>query len=49
MYVRPMSGGAHVFELQNIRSLSMLDDAIKNLSKNAEIIYVEPDRKMHIQ
>ena len=49
VYVRPMSGGAHVFELQNIRSPSMLDDAIKNLSKNAEIIYVEPDRKMHTQ
>ena len=49
VYVRPMSGGAHVFELQNIRSPAMLDDAIKRLSKNAEIIYVEPDRKMHTQ
>ena len=49
VYVRAMSGGAHVFELQNIRSPAMLDDAIKNLSKNAEIIYVEPDRKMHIE
>ena len=49
VYVRAMSGGAHVFELKNISSQAMLDDTIKNLSKNAEIIYVEPDRKMHIQ
>ena len=49
VYVRAMSGGAHVFELQNIRSPGMLDEAIKKLSKNAEIIYAEPDRKMHIR
>jgi predicted glycosyltransferase len=46
VYVRPMSGGAHVFRVMNITDDTQLKTIIQKLSKRPEILYVEQDRKM---
>jgi hypothetical protein len=46
-YLRPMSGGAHVFSVGNIRdSVSAL---IQRLSARPDILYAEPDNIIHHQ
>ncbi len=46
IYLRPMSGGAHVFRIMDISDNSQLTEVIKRLSARPEILYVEPDRIM---
>jgi len=45
-YLRPMSGGAHVFRVENGGKSAQIGDIIKRLSKRPDIIYVEPDAIM---
>jgi predicted glycosyltransferase len=46
IYLRPMSGGAHVFRVMNIADDTQLKTIIQKLSKMPEILYVEQDRIM---
>jgi hypothetical protein len=46
VYVRPMSGGAHVFRVMNIADDAQLKFVIRKLSEIPEILYVEQDRIM---
>jgi hypothetical protein len=48
-YIRPMSGGAHVFRVENISTASQLAEVIQRLAKKPEIIYVEQDSIMQHQ
>ena len=43
IYVRPMSGGAHVFRVMNIADDAQLKAVIQKLSEMPEILYVEQD------
>lgn len=45
-YLRPMSGGAHVFRVTDITDKEQLTMAIQRLSNRPEILYVEQDRIM---
>ena len=49
IYLRPMSGGAHVFRLMDIFDNAQLTTIIRHLSKRPEILYVEQDRIMQHQ
>jgi hypothetical protein len=49
IYVRPMSGGAHVLRLQRSSDASQLSEVIRRLGKRADVEYVEEDRIMHHQ
>jgi hypothetical protein len=42
-YLRPMSGGAHVFRIKTISDPKQLDAIIKRLSARPDILYVEKD------
>jgi len=46
IYLRPMSGGAHVFRVMNIADNAQLIKVIQRLSKRPDILYVEQDRLM---
>jgi hypothetical protein len=49
VYLRPMSGGAHVFRLGNVSATTQLATIIQQLSKRPDILYVEQDRIMKHQ
>jgi hypothetical protein len=49
IYLRPMSGGAHVFRVMDISDNAQLTTVIQRLSKRPEILYVEQDRIMQHQ
>lgn len=49
IYLRPMSGGAHVFSLANTSDTAQLATIIQQLSKRPEILYVEQDKIMKHQ
>ncbi len=46
IYLRAMSGGAHVCSVPAIDEKTHLDEIINRLSRLEDVIYVEPDRKM---
>ena len=46
VYVRPMSGGAHVLRLENPVDGAELDRIIGRIAKRQDVEYVEPDRPM---
>jgi len=48
-YVRPMSGGAHVFRVDNISSAAQLAEVIQRLAKRPDVLYVEQDKIMQHQ
>ena len=49
VYVRPMSGGAHVFRVVNVSDTTQLTEVIQRLSKRPDVLYVEQDRIMRHQ
>lgn len=49
VYVRPMSGGAHLFRIEHLSDKEQLAGAIKRLTKRTDILYVEPDRVLRHQ
>jgi hypothetical protein len=49
IYLRPMSGGAHVFRIIDISDNVQLTTVIQRLSKRPDILYVEQDRMMQHQ
>ena len=49
VYVRPMSGGTHVFVVEGMSSPDALTAAIKRLAQRSDVVYVEPDRIMRHQ
>jgi hypothetical protein len=46
IYVRPMSGGAHVLRLEDPVDGAELDRIVGRLGKRQDVEYVEPDRPM---
>ena len=48
-YVRPLSGGAHLYSMKGARNPGELARAIERLSKRPDVEYAEPDRIMRIQ
>jgi hypothetical protein len=46
VYVRPMSGGSHVFRVKDITESEQLSKVIQRLSKRPDILYVEQDAMM---
>jgi hypothetical protein len=42
-YLRPMSGGAHVFRVNDNINAAQIRDIIERLSKRSDVLYVEPD------
>lgn len=46
-YVRPMAGGAHLFQISRPRGDAELESVLERLSKHPDIQYVEPDRRFH--
>jgi hypothetical protein len=49
VYVRPMSGGAHVFRVEDIADSVQLTEVVQRLSKRPDILYVEQDAMMQHQ
>jgi hypothetical protein len=49
VYIRPMSGGAHVFRAEDIAEFEQLNEVIQRLSKRPDILYVEHDAIMRHQ
>ena len=49
VYIRPMSGGAHVFHVENISDANELAEVIKRLSNRQDVLYVEQDTIMKRQ
>lgn len=43
-YLRPMSGGAHVFEVRNLRDAAELQEVLRRLAKRPGVAYAEEDR-----
>lgn len=43
-YLRPMSGGAHVFEVRNLRDAAELQEVLRRLVKRPGVAYAEEDR-----
>lgn len=48
-YLRPTSGGAHVFKFIRTSDPDKIADILKNLQKRSDIIYAEPDRLLQHQ
>jgi hypothetical protein len=46
-YVRAMAGGAHLFQLQRPLDGPGLDAVLERLGKRPEVLYVEPERRLH--
>ena len=42
-YLRPMSGGAHVFGLKNIADTARIKEIVRKLQERPDILYVEQD------
>ena len=49
VYIRSMSGGAHVFRVENISDAAQLAEVIKRLSNRRDVLYVEQDTIMYHQ
>jgi len=49
VYVRPMSGGAHVFRVENISNPAQLTEVIQRLSRRSDVLYAEQDSIMQHQ
>jgi hypothetical protein len=49
VYIRSMSGGAHVFRVENISGAAQLTEVIKRLSNRQDVLYVEQDTIMYHQ
>ena len=49
VYLRPVSGGAHVFRVESGAPPPVLAEAIKRLAARRDIVYVEPDRLLRHQ
>jgi hypothetical protein len=49
IYLRPMSGGAHVFRVMDISDNTQLEAVIRRLSQRPDILYIEHDRIMQHQ
>jgi len=49
VYVRPMSGGAHVFRVENISNTAQLTEVIQRLSTRPDVLYAEQDAIMQHQ
>ena len=47
VYVRPMSGGAHILRVEGVVEANRLQSIVKRLAERAEVEYAEPDRWMH--
>ncbi len=47
IYVRAMSGGAHVFRLDQPLDAARLKSVLDRLGKYPDIQYVDPDRRMY--
>lgn len=47
VYVRPMSGGGHVFRIEDNGDLDSFRRVVGDLSKRSEIEYAEPDRHLY--
>ena len=47
VYVRPMSGGAHVLRVEGPVDAETLRQIVRRLADRAEVEYAEPDRRMH--
>jgi hypothetical protein len=43
VYLRPMSGGAHVFGLKNIADTARMKEIVGRLKERPDILYVEKD------
>lgn len=48
-YVRPLSGGAHLYFVEGAGDPGKLAQAIERLSKRPDVEYVEPDRILRNQ
>jgi hypothetical protein len=48
-YVRPMSGDAHVFRVQDALDAAAIDEVVRRLSQRPDIEYAEPDYPMRHQ
>jgi hypothetical protein len=48
-YVRPMSGGAHVFRVEEPSDEEQLSQALKRLNDRKDVLYAEQDRIMRHQ
>jgi len=46
VYVRPMSGGAHVLRLEALPDGAELDRIVGRLARRPDVEYAEPDRRM---
>ena len=47
VYVRPVSGGAHVLRVEGPADAATLRQIVRRLAERAEVEYAEPDRRMH--
>jgi len=47
IYVRPMSGGAHVLGVEGAVDAEHFQRAVNALAKRPEVEYAEPDRRMY--
>src|SRR5205809_1560916 len=45
-YVRPLSGGAHVFRVTGLANAAQLQQALQKVAARPDVIYAEPDRKL---
>lgn len=48
-YVRPMSGGAHVYRVEGLSGPDELAEVVSRLSERTDVIYVEQDRILQHQ
>lgn len=48
-YIRPMSGGAHVFGVENISDTAQLTKVIQLLFQRQDVLYVQNDRMLRHQ
>lgn len=47
VYVRPMSGRAHVLRIESSGNAESLHRVVEGLSKRSDVEYAEPDRLLH--
>jgi hypothetical protein len=49
IYVRPMSGAAHVFEVRGLHDAAELQEVLRRLAKRSGVVYAEEDRVRRAQ
>ena len=47
VYVRPMSGGAHVLRIEGVVDAEQFQRVVNGLATRPEVEYAEPDRLLH--